>query len=189
MNWLKRTWIWLCRIRHRRGYGIHSPFAFNLVKGVIYERAPFYAYSPLHQLRKGRDCHTSERDDKLLFRLINDHQPDTALLLCPETDIGADYLKAGCTKCQFYTDKDAIHPDRFDFIYINKEHPSVEELISLTNSRTLVILRNIRRSEETLAWWKSLQERQEIRVTFDLYEIGLAYTETRLNKQDYIINY
>ncbi|MBQ7539735.1 MAG: hypothetical protein IJT13_01270 [Bacteroidaceae bacterium] len=189
MNPLKRTWIWLCRFRNRRGYGIHSPFAFNLVKGVIYERAPFYAYKPLHKLREQRDCTTNEHDDKLLFRLINDHQPETALLLCPSNDIGADYLKAGCRKCHFYTENDAKRPDNFQLIYIYKECPTVEKLLSLTNDRTLVIIRNIRQDKETLAWWKQLQQSEKIRVTMDLYEIGLAYTESRLNKQDYIINY
>ena len=65
----------------------------------------------------------------------------------------------------------------------------MEKLLSLTNDRTLVIIRNIRQDKETLAWWKQLQQSEKIRVTMDLYEIGLAYTESRLNKQDYIINY
>ena len=28
---LKRPFIWLSRFRHRCGYGVHSPFAFNLI--------------------------------------------------------------------------------------------------------------------------------------------------------------
>ena len=34
---LKRPFIWLYRFRHRCGYGVHSPFAFNLITHVIYE--------------------------------------------------------------------------------------------------------------------------------------------------------
>ena len=34
---LKRPFIWLRRFRHRCGYGVHSPFAFNLITQVIYE--------------------------------------------------------------------------------------------------------------------------------------------------------
>ena len=33
---LKRPFIWLYRFRHRCGYGVHSPFAFNLITHVIY---------------------------------------------------------------------------------------------------------------------------------------------------------
>ena len=41
---LKRPFIWLYRFRHRCGYGVHSPFAFNLITHVIYETTPYYKY-------------------------------------------------------------------------------------------------------------------------------------------------
>ena len=41
---LKRPFIWLYRFRHRCGYGVHSPFAFNLITHVIYESTPYYKY-------------------------------------------------------------------------------------------------------------------------------------------------
>ena len=36
--------VWLMRVRHRRGYGIHSPFAFGFVTGVVYEDGAYYGY-------------------------------------------------------------------------------------------------------------------------------------------------
>ena len=44
---LKRPFIWLYRFRHRCGYGVHSPFAFNLITHVIYETTPYYKYREL----------------------------------------------------------------------------------------------------------------------------------------------
>ena len=44
---LKRPFIWLRRFRHRCGYGVHSPFAFNLITQVIYENTPYYKYKDL----------------------------------------------------------------------------------------------------------------------------------------------
>ena len=44
---LKRPFIWLSRFRHRCGYGVHSPFAFNLITQVIYESTPYYKYKDL----------------------------------------------------------------------------------------------------------------------------------------------
>lgn len=41
---LKRPFIWLYRFRHRCGYGVHSPFAFNLITHVIYESTAYYKY-------------------------------------------------------------------------------------------------------------------------------------------------
>ena len=41
--------VWLLRLRHRRGYGIHSPFAFDFVTGVVYEDGAYYAYEVIER--------------------------------------------------------------------------------------------------------------------------------------------
>ena len=48
----KRPFIWLARFRHRCGYGVHSPFAFHLITGVIYEKTPYYKYAVLQEEEK-----------------------------------------------------------------------------------------------------------------------------------------
>ena len=72
---LMRCYVWLCRFRHRRGYGIHSPFAFGLVTKVFYERGAFYAYAPLRKMRRQIAHDTTERGDRLMLRIINAFQP------------------------------------------------------------------------------------------------------------------
>ena len=37
--------------------------------------------------------------------------------------------------------------------------------------------------------WQDFIGQKAVRVTFDLYDFGIAFFEERLNKQDYIINY
>ena len=49
---LKRPFIWLYRFRHRCGYGVHSPFAFNLITHVIYESTAYYKYEELAKAQK-----------------------------------------------------------------------------------------------------------------------------------------
>ena len=51
---LKRPFIWLSRVRHRCGYGVHSPFAFELITCLFYEKTPYYAYKELAQEEKVR---------------------------------------------------------------------------------------------------------------------------------------
>lgn len=38
---------WWSRLRHRRGFGVHSPFAFRLVKDCLCERTRYYDYALL----------------------------------------------------------------------------------------------------------------------------------------------
>ena len=33
---VKKGWVWLKRFRHRKGYGVHSPFAFDFITRIIY---------------------------------------------------------------------------------------------------------------------------------------------------------
>ena len=44
---IKRMMVWLGRIHRCRGFGVQSPWAYRLVRNVINERYPYYAYAPL----------------------------------------------------------------------------------------------------------------------------------------------
>ncbi|MDE5935472.1 MAG: hypothetical protein K2G95_06855 [Muribaculaceae bacterium] len=41
---------WLKRLRSSRGFGIHSPFAYDFVVNVLRERCLYYAYSNIENL-------------------------------------------------------------------------------------------------------------------------------------------
>lgn len=76
---------------HRsRGFGIHSPFAFKFVRGVLRERLPYYSYEQIGQLRKNvlkctgsrwrnREGVMSFKDAKMLFRIVNYFNPQVML--------------------------------------------------------------------------------------------------------------
>ena len=95
MNMLDNPLVWLMRIRHRCGYGVHSPFAFRFLTDVVYERTPYYAYSTLdealplaHSMRRRKGLH-------LIFRVANWLQPAVAVL--PQGACHTRrYLQAGC---------------------------------------------------------------------------------------------
>ena len=53
------------RLRHSRGFGIHSPFAFRFVTEVLCQKLPYYAYAEI-----GRD-----RRLRLLYRLMAEFRP------------------------------------------------------------------------------------------------------------------
>lgn len=100
INPLLRALVWCSRIRHRRGYGVHSPFAFNLITRVFYERWPYYAYRPLSELRHKihplRELTNPVRVDRLLLRLANYVQPGHILELGTNSGLSACYLASGC---------------------------------------------------------------------------------------------
>lgn len=82
----------LLRLRHRRGYGIHSPWVFTLVTEVVYaERGySYYAYGSLPQAEGWR-----QKDLRMLLRLSNHFQPRSISLCGVAKDVGL-WLHAGC---------------------------------------------------------------------------------------------
>lgn len=98
MNILKRVYIWCCRFRFRKGHGVHSPFAFELITDVIEECRPYYAYQELKEQREHLPYKSQvypERVDKLLFRLVNRFQPTDILEVGTGSGLSLLYMASG----------------------------------------------------------------------------------------------
>ncbi|MGN1353405.1 MAG: hypothetical protein ACI4V2_00665 [Alloprevotella sp.] len=193
---LRRVARWVVRFRHRRGYGIHSPFAFNVVKGVIYESGEFYAYAPLHAWRQDHTADLREKDDRLLFRLINHSRARRAVVVGPVSDVTLRYLHEGRSSCRLtVTDTltaDARNDETCDFAYVNHLSRHLDGVMSLTERMTdggLIVVRGIGRHKTDRAAWQRLVANECVRVSFDLYDFGLAFLESRLHKEHHVINY
>ena len=126
-NKVWRPIVRLLRFRHRCGYGIHSPFAWAKVTGVIYERGLYYAYAPLltaYPMGGGRHDGMTLGDLRLLFRLSNDTHPRRGHIVIQKgLAAPAAYLRSGCKSCQ-WTTADSAKPtlpaaETLDFVYLD----------------------------------------------------------------------
>lgn len=65
------------RLCCRRGYGVHSPFVFDLITNVLEESRGYYAYARLHAAHALAPPHDrlSQRECQWLFRLANRFHP------------------------------------------------------------------------------------------------------------------
>lgn len=97
LNFLKRAYVWCKRFRHRKGYGVHSPFAFSLLTDVVYEEHPYYAYETLDALvaSAGKAPRYSRRVNRLLFRLVNRFCPERIVEVGAGGGISLLYMAAG----------------------------------------------------------------------------------------------
>lgn len=216
-----RLLVWLSRFRHRRGYGVHSPFAYGFITDVVYNRGEYYAYAELREQRKAkaqRDIENPslrEKDDRLLFRLINFAAPRTALIYGPDARHSLPYLQAGRRHCQFFTDEtcsptsaikvseeeikvpsqaiEAFSSEKpLDFFYTTAT-PQWPDLfaraIALASPTACFVVHGIHHSRRDLQSWRTLTVDPRVRVTFDLYDFGIAFFHPRLQKQDYTVCY
>ena len=188
-NILVRCYVRLCRFRHRRGYGIHSPFAFGLVTKVFYERGAYYAYVPLRKMRRQIAHNTTERGDRLMLRLINAFQPNDCFIGGKQTQLTAQYLRAGKPSCQFWPIESLDAAEELDMLYLDMPdwEPWATKALTKMSNKGCIVVRGIHRNARMLKAWRRLTEQEVVRVSFDLYDYGVACFRQDLHKQDYII--
>lgn len=70
------------RWRHGRGFGIHSPFAYDFITRTLRERLPYYAYSKLDVLAAEKwQGASGQRRLRLIFRIAVRFNPATAAII------------------------------------------------------------------------------------------------------------
>lgn len=182
-----RPFRWLMRFRHRRGYGIHSPFAFNFVTGVVYERGTYYAYRELKALyKKMQPQNVRFKDGKLLFRLANFAQPKAMRVVgCDTNSWVAHCLSAGCSHAQM-VDENVVA--QADFVLLGRTAAIKAESVldSLPVGGTLVLMYTLGQNRKV---WHRLIAHPRAVVTFNLADFGIVMVRPELNKQNYVINY
>jgi hypothetical protein len=202
----KRPFVRLLRFRHRCGYGVHSPFAFNLITGVIYQRTPYYAYKELaaEEKRLAREKPRSWRYEmnkvkRLLFRLVNEAQPRSIV------DVGrpaasALYLKAAKRQTDYTAATELAElfleagvPVDFLYLHDTGRPELLREAFRLcaarTTPRSLFVVEGIGHNRAMRALWKEMTDDPRVSITFDLFDLGLLFFDTEKVKQHYIVNF
>ncbi len=68
------------RWRHGRGFGIHSPFAYNFICLTLRERLPYYAYPALREELRRSGADMSHHDLGLIFRIVTRFMPESVAI-------------------------------------------------------------------------------------------------------------
>ncbi len=101
-NTWRETILFYRFLRHRKGFGVHSPFAFSFITKVIDERCGYYSYQDIELIRRQlihRGNSLAKKDIKrshgeLLFRTVNYFKPKKLLQIGSPAGIAALYMTA-----------------------------------------------------------------------------------------------
>ena len=114
----------------RKGYGVHSPFVFDLITNVIEEKSFYYAYHDISLIREQliqkkrfidyngeqinlkkalRKYGISKKEGEFLFRLTNHYKPRTILSISSSGGLAPLYLSrygsnVECVTLEYETD-------------------------------------------------------------------------------------
>lgn len=74
---------WYKRLRHGRGYGVHSPLAYRMVREVLCpsDAYGYYVYDSLPQMVKRYRPTLSVHDLKLIYRLLHELRPASVTIM------------------------------------------------------------------------------------------------------------
>ena len=167
--------IWLRRFRHRRGYGVHSPFAYHFLRDVVYEKTPYYAYHDLDSHLAWSQRLRQRRGLRLLFRLSNYTQP-RRLLLPQGSALEGLYLQEGCHTARLCSQ--AAGADR-TLCYLKRPD---DEALEALDKDSVLILDDLQHHRK---WFRDLHAV----VKFDLYDLGIAFFSPDYHEQYYIVNF
>lgn len=191
---LRRIIVWLCRIGRCRGFGVQSPWAYRMVRYVINEHYPYYAYEPLARAYPAKDTPTRKLRE-LCLRLANYVRPHTVAEYGNADEAFEAYVKAGCRAaeyvkmaCEGATGK-APAPDFALIAPFDGLAEAFEAVASVAEDGTVVMLLGIRRDGRARRLWRRIVDGRERVVTFDLYYCGLVFFDGKRYKLNYIINF
>lgn len=219
------------KLKHRKGFGVHSPFAFDVITQVIEEKLPYYAYRHMQPLY-AKGAPMPFKVACLLLRLANRFGVRMAF------EIGCDggysvlpllltdsHLQVCClatpeaqaqtlARLKPYTDRlsqvqFATNPDEGEaflkeflpgeeaasMLIVNDlpEWLSASELVHDIVSRLapsgVLFVHGIQPGHKLEAFWDELCDCEEVPITMDLYDYGLAIIRPRFFKQHYVVSF
>ncbi len=191
---MRRLLVWLGRMRHSRGFGVQSPWAYRMVRYVINEHWPYYAYGELTAAHPSLDKRT-RRLCELVFRLTNSVQPRRVVAFGPVGAAYGSYVRAGCRRAEYLPIPSGGCLDGMSGADMAVMSPCGDIASAFTRfSRdagdgSVAMLIDIRRDKSVRRLWREVAAGMPGVVTFDLYYCGLVFFDKKRYKQNYIINF
>lgn len=179
--------VWLSRIAYCRGFGVQSPSDYRFVRYVVNEHWPYYAYDDLE--RKLPDVgHRVRKLSRLYFRIANYLQPRLVVDFRPRSEAYSEYIHSGCNKAVV---KGELPADGdVDLLRINADDEGFAAFRKAGFAeRSILIVEGIKRNRQARRIWRQVRGDERVRVTFDLYNAGVAFFDKRRYKKNYIVNF
>ncbi len=201
---LQRLLVWLLRIRHCRGFGVQSPWAYGFVTDVINHRKSFNAYKTLSDAFPRASF--IERKNGEFFLRLSDFSQFSSVFSCycdaSTDDLLAAYVSAGCSKAT-YVRCNSFLKLKTELEVRLAEHPvlvivdtfsaawerSIESMQGLLKDGDFLVALDIHAMCETKKRWNSIINNVANGLTFDLYYVGVVYFDSKRYSEHFKINF
>ena len=206
---------WLQRFRQSRGYGVHSPFAFELIRKVLSSHTHYYAFDEItdHLTANHPDVRLNLPLHHLSFRLVHHFKAkkileihsgygaNTLYLLAPDKDIRCTCVEERPDRIAIARQLTAERSSQcvmhnqlpgeglFDAIFIHlgaASPPSLDSLIHLSHERTFWVIDQVN-TPGSKQFWRNIVNDERTGITFDMKERGVVFLRHTYSKLHYYI--
>lgn len=189
-------------LRHRflanNRHGIHSPFVYKLIDTVIYDYTAQKVYRDIKETCRKQHSDKSVINTlplkfyRLLYRFAVYFKPQTILLADTEDYISAFVVKQANPEVQSIPlATPGIRPADMILADALKQNPVsyLEKVMPSVHDNTVAIFTNIHRKAATKQSWEQLKLNQRVRVTIDLYFMGMVFFKPGMSREDFRVRY
>lgn len=212
------------KLKHRKGYGIHSPFAYSVITEVIEEKLPYYAYQRMLRVYPKGGAAIPFKVATLLFRLSNRFRArhileigcDTGYSILPlllvdsrnevtsvasthqrqQTNHHLSFFSDAVKRVSFIDSVEALPEDYVaDMVVVNGVPAGMTPadfvlwIQQHVSERGFFFVRGIQPGHQMESYWDEVCECDQIEVTMDLYDYGLAIRRPHFFKQHYVVSF
>jgi len=176
---------------------------------VLNTKCTYYAFEALeavHQKEKGHNIIRLKKKEphqveRMIFRIVQDHQPDTMLEIGNRTGIETQYMihacpKATCKSITYAPNKEddkslkfaLSEMEKLDFVLFNAPAERSQRMnefrlcLQKMHEGSLFVVNHIHKTPELAFTWKLMRNHPEVRVSIDLYSIGILFFKSDLPK-------
>ena len=183
MGYLKERIKHAVRFRHKRGYGVHSPFMFNLILNVIRDREKQFQY-PEKLERENCLNHRERKIFRLLSRLVRSLRVHRMICLGKNADILCRYLQEVCDVEISVNQLDTLQSA--DFIYIGRQFPLDETTFAgmlQNHPQKCIVIADIHKKGIHARLWHQWLEKATVSV--DMMWYGILFFDDKIQEGRY----
>lgn len=175
------------RFRHKRGYGVHSPFMFNLILKVIRDKEKVYTYPEEGEIN-GNIGHKERKFYRLLYRLVTYLQVKKVAYAGDRPENLLSYLSVLSSTIEINCNKTEELMNA-DFVYLSHNTRSllqgeVARFIAMAEKRRCcIVVTEIYKNGFNGYLWRQLRRRAT--VTIDMMWYGILIFDEKLQRGTY----
>jgi hypothetical protein len=192
LKYLQYYWV----ASNSKGHGIHSPFVFKFIQDILNGKSPLTAIENntpavkqiLDQIEAAVSAPLTPKNKIVIARLLQWLNPIKILVTGDKRPFDADSAintnaKIGSTQSV----------ESIDFAFIGEGQDGVRILQSVNrvmdkmHSNSWVILHGIHADSNMETVWNTLKEHSNIRLSIDLFTIGILFCRKEQKEQEHFI--